>query len=313
MASIVAVYLVLTWARSMHLFATNRNSYEITFKDVNGLKAGDAVTVFGHPSGNVTDIRIGKDGAIVTIGLEADVALYEDVWAEILVKELIGGKQIDLKPGSGGKVLPNGSQFMGHTSLDFSSAFSKFGDFLDRFGEERIDSIFTNFNRLARIYGDIGHQIENENIGGLFEDLSSSASSLHNILGQMESRRIMVKVDSAMYTLTTLSKKADEALGSVTALSDKIQATTLPKADELMTELLSTLNQTESVIVSMRDLLTQLKDTRTAAGKFIYDPAFAANIDYTIDNFNKTLDHLRNKKVMITFTLSKKNTGDTPK
>lgn len=311
-ASLLAIYLLLTWVRSTHLFATNRNTFEIEFTDVNGVKAGDPVTIFGHPSGNVTGIRLGENGAIVTIGLDRNVVLHQDVRAEILVKELMGGKLIEIKPGRKGPPLADGSRFLGETSLDFSTAFSRFGNFLDRIGEERIDSLITNINNLASIYASIGRQIDNQDIGGLFKDLSNGAGSLNRMLAQMEQRHLVSKIDSAMAQLTKLGKKADQALSSVTALSDKVQASTLPKADHLMDELLVTLDQTEEVITGVRDLLTQLKDTRTTAGRLIYDPELNKELDFTIDNFNKTLDHLRTKKVMITFTLSKKNTGDDP-
>ncbi len=305
LAGVLLLYLSLTWVKSMHLFAVSRSTYQIRFQDVSGLKGGDQVTVFGYPSGNVAAIAIDGEGAIVTINLSEDIAVQTDATALLRVKEIMGGKTIELTPGKSGKKLPHDQPIPGSTSLDFSSAFAKTGEFLDKFDANDVDSLMQDITRLVHTFSDMSAELDTLDTHGMVKDLRESASSLNHILADVERRKLVASIDQSLGKVNQLAEKAETSLNSITKLTDQISEKTLPKADSMMAKVNDMLGDSEGMIDDVKKILKQFQDRSTLAGQLLYDPAFADQVDGTLKNLDKTLDHIRTKKIYVTMTLSK--------
>ena len=306
MAGLLLLYLVLAWTRSMHFFSANRNTYKAVFQDVSGLKSGDPVTVFGLPSGNVENIELQNEGAIVEFNLSEDITLMTDALAEIRVKELMGGKLVALTPGKNGTALSEDDLIQGTTSLDFSSAFAKAGEFLDKFEVEDIDSLITNINRIASSFAKVAEEIDSMDTGQLLDDVNASASSLRNILDDTENRRIVAKVDKSIGQINSLAANADSTLNSFGDLADNINEKTLPAVDKALEQITAMLDDADGLMQTLEDLTKQMQDPTTLAGKILYDPQLAQDLDMTLDNLNVTLDHIRTKKIHVRMSLTRK-------
>ena len=140
----------------------------------------------------------------------------------------------------------------------------------------------------------------------MFSQLGETADALNRILKDVEQRKLIVKMDSAMASVTDLSQKADSTMNTFNDIAGHIEDKTLPKSDSLLTSLVGMLDQTEVMLTSVEDMLAKMKDENTAAGKMLYDDTFAETIDSTLNNLNKTLEHVRNKKLHVTMSLSGK-------
>ena len=97
------------------------------FANVGGLKTNSDVTMAGVNIGQVAAIRL-KDGrALVTLRVEKDVRLEEDVIASIKTKGLIGDKYIPISPGASDDYIgPGGSIQDTQPPLDIESLLGKF-------------------------------------------------------------------------------------------------------------------------------------------------------------------------------------------
>lgn len=305
-AGVLAAYLALAWVKSIHLFAASRDTYTIQFDHVAGLMEGDPVMVLGYPAGNVTSIGLKNGRMEVSISMKPEIELRSDALAEIQIKELMGGKKVEITPGSQGSVLRPGDAIQGKTSLDFSTAFSRFGGYFESFDPARIDSLFSNLERVTASFADLGQEIQKMETTDLFADLRESVGHLNHMIGKADRADIVGKLDKAFGTLDHMATRADEAMGTVTALSEKLQGKTLPGADSLMAQVGDALNSVEGMMGDFRTILTSLKGDETAAGKFINDPKFAQQLQETVENLDKTLTHIRTKKIFVTMTLSKK-------
>lgn len=305
MAGLLMLYLALTWVKSTHLFAVSRNGYQIRFQDVSGLKEGDPVTVLGYPSGNVESIKIDGSGALVQITLSEDIAVQTDASAILKVKEIMGGKTIELLPGRSGRKLPEQQYIPGTTSLDFSSAFAKTGEFMDKLDVNQVDSMMQDITKLIKTFSKIGDELDTLDTHGMVKDLRESASSLNHILADVERRKLVASIDESLGKVNQLAEKAENSLSSITQLTDQISAKTLPKADSMMAQVSDMLGSSEGMIDDVKKILKQFQDRSTLAGQLLYDPAFAQQVDGTLKNLDKTLDHIRTKKIYVTMTLSK--------
>jgi phospholipid/cholesterol/gamma-HCH transport system substrate-binding protein len=305
LAGLVLLYLSLTWIKSIQLFAVSRNSFQVRFQDVSGLKEGDQVTVFGYPSGNVEAISIDGSGALVRINLSEDIAVQTDASAVLKVKEIMGGKTIELRPGVSGRNLPREQAIPGTTSLDFSSAFAKTGEFMDKFDVNDIDSLMGDITKLVRTFSKMSDELDTLDTHGMVKDLRESASSLNHILADVERRKLVASIDESLGKVNLLADKAENSLNSITKLTDQISERTLPKADSLMSQVNDMLGNSEGMIDDVKKILKQFQDRSTLAGQLLYDPKFAQQVDGTLKNLDKTLDHIRTKKIYVTMTLSK--------
>jgi phospholipid/cholesterol/gamma-HCH transport system substrate-binding protein len=303
---VLLLYFSITWIKSMHLFSANRDRYKVRFSDVTGLKEGDPVVVFGYPSGNVENIGLDGESAVVTITVDRGLVLKSDASAELRVKELMGGKQIALTPGRAATALPKDAFLPGTTTLDFSSAFAKAGEFMDRFDPETIDTLLINISKVAASFADLTDELDTMDVGALADDVSSSARSLNHILADVEQRKMIAKLDESLGKINQLATRADATLGSINTLTDRLSTKTLPDAEKMIGQVSKLLDDSEGMIKDLEGLLKQLQDRNTVAGKLLYDPAMAKDLDFTLDNLNLTLEHIRTKKIFVTMTLSKR-------
>ncbi|MFM2375964.1 MAG: hypothetical protein RLZZ165_1061 [Bacteroidota bacterium] len=305
LAGVLLLYLSLTWVKSVQLFSLKRKAYKIRFQDVAGLKEGDAVTVFGYPSGSVSAIGIDSEGALVTVHLSDEVSVQTDATAMLKVKEIMGGKIIALTPGSSGRGLPQGQPIPGSTSMDFSSAFAKAGEFLDRIDVSQIDSLMGDITQLVKTFSRVSDGLDTLDTHGMVMDLRESARSMNHILEDVEQRRLVASMDESLGKVNRLAEKAGQSLDAITHLSGRISDRTLPKADSMMDQLNEMLAESEGMMDDVKGLLKALQDRSTLAGQLLYGPEFAQTVDATLKNLDKTLDHIRTKKIYVTMTLSK--------
>ena len=190
--------------------------------------------------------------------------------------------------------------------MDFSTAFSEFGKMFETFDAEALDSMIHQMSRIATTFEKLSGAINEEEVNGMFSDLGETAASMNRILTDVENRKLVVKMDSAMASISELSKKADATMATFDDIAGHIEDKTLPKSDSLLTSLVGMLDQTETMLTSVEGMLTQMQNENTAAGKMLYDESFAESIDSTLNNLNKTLEHVRTKKLHVTMSLSGK-------
>ncbi len=75
------------------------------FSNVSGLKKKAAVTMAGVEIGRVEDIKLQEGAAVVTLRIQKDVQLEEDVIASIKTMGIIGDKYIAVSAGASDEVI----------------------------------------------------------------------------------------------------------------------------------------------------------------------------------------------------------------
>jgi phospholipid/cholesterol/gamma-HCH transport system substrate-binding protein len=80
------------------------------FVSVAGLKLGDPVEIAGVRIGKVEAIRLADDRARLTLRLNEDVKLQDDVIASVRARGLIGDKFVLVTPGASDKIIPPGGR-----------------------------------------------------------------------------------------------------------------------------------------------------------------------------------------------------------
>jgi len=102
-ATVIAALIILVfgvmWGKNYRL-TTGQQPVRFSFDNSSGLKSGDPVTVSGVNKGQVSAIELDRGRAIITMMLDRDVELYSDFRAYITAVELMGGKKVEILPGT---------------------------------------------------------------------------------------------------------------------------------------------------------------------------------------------------------------------
>lgn len=94
----------------------------IFYNDVSGLTKGDPVRVYGIKKGKVIDMKMEKEGVLVTVWIENSVVLREDAKASIQDVAMISGtKTIVVKPGTSDKLLDISETLQGEANKGLST------------------------------------------------------------------------------------------------------------------------------------------------------------------------------------------------
>ena len=113
----------------MQLGSSDTYTVYARFESASGLRAGADVEIAGVPVGKVESIRLDQENylAEVTVAINNDVELGDDVIASIKTSGLIGDKYIKLTPGGSPEMLENGSEISDtESSVDIEELISKY-------------------------------------------------------------------------------------------------------------------------------------------------------------------------------------------
>lgn len=175
-------------------FGETQYGFEVTFKDVMGLRENDDVVVRGMPVGSVKHLELRDNGVKVKCSLEKKLRMKKDYRVTIVSKSMLGGRYLQVTEGSEDLPdLPPEVELHGEQPYDLmTDAAELVGAIKDGFTDggiignlksttEKIDSIAT---RLAEGKGTLGKLMTEDDT--LYNDLSESASSLRKIAVRLE-------------------------------------------------------------------------------------------------------------------------------
>lgn len=293
LAAIGALYLAFAWARG-GLWAGNYVQYAVVFQNVNGLKTSDPVTVRGVTVGKVVAITPGTDGVTVTIDVSATQPLQTDATAQILVKEILGGKQVEVFPGTAAQPLAPGRRIAGKPTFDVTMAIARFGALMELLDDRalaaslrRADSLLKTLNQAAK--GMDGAQVQRS-----LARLESAITRADQLLAEVQARQMVAKADQTLGGITQTTTQADktlQAVGRATTHADSAVVATSADARLLLSDL--------------RNAMQALEKQKGIAGKILYDTTFANRLAYSLDNLNKTLELIRTEQLRVSVTLKK--------
>lgn len=133
----------LIWGKGMNLFS-NRSFLRARFHHVAGLESGDPVMIRGIEKGEVNKVELHGDHVEVIFWIDAAVPLYSDIAVVIESRELMGGKQISLFPGTSGKPLDTSAVLTGIVQGDVLAMMAKAENMIIK-----MDSLFYTINQVV--------------------------------------------------------------------------------------------------------------------------------------------------------------------
>lgn len=121
-------YLTIKLGR-MEVLNDNGYTIEARFASVTGLRSGAEIQIAGVSVGRVSNISLDPESqmALVTMVIDKNVQLSDDVIASVKTSGLIGDKYIQLSPGGSFDILESGDEISEtESSVDIEELISKY-------------------------------------------------------------------------------------------------------------------------------------------------------------------------------------------
>ncbi len=199
-------------------FKAHRTGYivHVSFNDVSGLKPGDPVRVYGIVKGKVLGMDVTEKGVIVTLWIENDVKIKEDVKVSIRDVAMISGtKTIVLDPGKAEKLwditkIIIGQPSLGLSTVEIGSLASEFGS-LAEVARSGLGKTSGTLEQLEKVLRDLKTLLEEnrKNIKSTIGNVKEDSDSLKLVLGRLnetlrEINLILNKINSKQGSLGKL-------------------------------------------------------------------------------------------------------------
>ena len=130
LVGILVFIWILGWAKNFSI-KSNEHFIKVRFTNVSGLEIGDQVTVNGMRKGYVKEMLVEPNNVLVELSIDNDVQLKEDASFAISMLDLMGGKKIEVFPGTSSQVYDNSKISEGTFYADVPSVMSLFGSVQD--------------------------------------------------------------------------------------------------------------------------------------------------------------------------------------
>ena len=133
---------------------------------------------------------------------------------------------IVITPGGNGKEIPAGGTIRGGISLDFSSAFSKFGKAIDMVDFNALDSLATTISKIATSFSEVAGNFETGKFNEFFDKTSETLDRMNRVLAGLEAGKFIVKMDSSLAGINRLSSKAENMMANADNMIRKVESKT---------------------------------------------------------------------------------------
>jgi phospholipid/cholesterol/gamma-HCH transport system substrate-binding protein len=302
-----------------------KTQYEVFFDDVDGLRAGDPVLVYGVQQGRILAIDFTGDAEPqrrlrATFYTDRPLTLNEDYTVGIKDQSLLGGKRVEIEQGEGAS-LAAGTELFGSSRGDLLTALN-----------DVVDENRTDLNRILSNAADIAESVAlgKRSLSRYLldepavEDLNSGISSLRQLgnkldsgegaLGQLineseaydsllsvlnNGSNVMSELAAGEGTLGRLIREP-EMFHSLQAPVDSLRttATRVEGGEGALGWLSSSASNTtvakvEQAVDDLAAMTAQVRRGEGVLGKLVFDPELGQKIDSIAANLDGSLADIR--------------------
>jgi ABC-type transporter Mla subunit MlaD len=265
----------ILWGKNYRI-ASSQVGVSFLFQNTGGLRVNDLVTVNGVRKGQVTGIRLENGFVRVDLKLDRDVQLYSDVKAYITAVEMMGGKKVEIVPGTSGQLLdlPNlRTPLRGAQTTGFSEMFLEMGKVAARSQQvmQRLDSTLT----LAAAFLD--DATFRRPLMAVLNDLQTSTAAMREFVqnNQAAMQKTMSNVEATSIQLRHLTERHS------------------PQIDSTFIALNRALRRLDTFTVTLDDISQRLQQRQGNLSKLIYDDETYQRLNAAIARVDSTVIELR--------------------
>lgn len=275
----------------------NAKLLKIKFANSGGLKTSSAVSINGIEDGIIQSINSTSGGVIVEVLVDSKFDLREDAKAIILLKEITGGKKIEITPGTS----PNKFNFI---NILIGESSADIGDLVAVLGSVSGD-IVSLMRRLDTMTSAINELMLDE---AFIKSVKSSVMNLDSLV--VSARHIIDrntnKINSTMDDISELSKNANDLVGNNKEKINKLINDLNGISKDLNGLFASadiTVKDVNSILKDVKKITDDINSKENTIGKFIRDPEFANRLDSAFVTLKSLIEKIEQHGVNVNVRL----------
>jgi phospholipid/cholesterol/gamma-HCH transport system substrate-binding protein len=240
-------------------------SLNVYYPNVNGLQTGDKVTVAGLAIGHVESMSLVGRRITVNLSLQTKVHLPRDSKALLKSETIMGGKFIEITPGTDQAILQNGDSLSGLYEADLSELTAT------------LSPITSNVLGILQNVNSTFDEPTRNRIKGIIVDLGRSSAQLERVIHAQGTRLESAVEDFALFSrdLSHFARTLDTV-----AVSQRDNIDESMKSLKLASGHAERVSATlESTTESLNSILAQLNRGEGTLGKLVHDERLYNDID----------------------------------
>jgi phospholipid/cholesterol/gamma-HCH transport system substrate-binding protein len=282
LAGILVFIWILGWAKNFSI-KSNEQVVKVRFINVAGLEIGDQVTVNGLRKGYVKEMTVEPNNVLVELSIENDVKLKEDASFAISMLDLMGGKKVEVFPGSSQTAYDNSKVSEGTFYADIPSVMSLFGSVQDD---------------LVTVLKDVKVSIQSLNKYLTDDKLSNDVkTSMTNL--SLLTEKLNVVLSENRNDIRLLTQNAVE----LTETSSKLLSSNKENIDHLFADLKNVVQKSDTLLSDLNNLTKETMNQQNNIGKLLYDENVINDLKQTLKQVNELtsilIDQLKNDGVNV--------------
>ncbi|HCY77569.1 MAG TPA: ABC transporter substrate-binding protein [Ignavibacteriales bacterium] len=282
LVGILVFIWILGWAKNFSL-KSNEQIVKVRFTNVSGLEIGDQVTVNGLRKGFVKEMIVEPNNVLVELSIENDVHLKSDASFAISMLDLMGGKKIEVFPGTSQTAFDNNKISEGVFYADIPSVMSLFGSVQDD---------------LVTVLKDVKITLHSMNNYLTDEKLNTDVKkSLSNLSALTDKLNLMLSENRN--DIRSLTKNAVE----LTETSNKLLSDNQENINRLFIDLKKVAEKSDTLISNLNNLTTETINQQNNVGKLLYDENLINDLKKTLKQINELtsilVDQLKNDGINV--------------
>lgn len=234
---LIGIIGVLTVLFMMTDPATFRGRYRVAtvVQDAGGIRSGDPVRMRGVNVGRVRGFQLTPEGVLIGLEIDGEWFIPEDSRTELISGGLLGGRTVDVLPGSSTERVARGATLPGELVLGTLEQTDDLGatvqDVLARvqalLSDTTVGSIQGSAQELEALLGELTAVVggQRQELGDLTASLNRTASELEDVATEASPglSRTLARADSVMNRLTRTSETLDEATGALRSILGRME------------------------------------------------------------------------------------------
>ena len=257
---------ILGWAKNFSL-SSDQKSLLVKFNSVSGLEIGDNVSVNGVRKGFVEDFNLQGDKVIVKLSLDDDVKLQKDASFSISMLDLMGGKKVNINPGTS-------SQPLDYKEVQTGTFYADIPEVMSMLGTVEGD-IPTIIKDIKITLNSLNNYLSDDNLS---TDIKTSLSNLSKA-----SQKLNIMLDENREGIKQLTRNTVKLTENANNFIDENKSSLKSSVEELHT----VLEKTDSLLTYMNKFTGEIKSKQNNVGKILYDDKLYDDLSQSITQLNE--------------------------
>ena len=295
LVAIAILILGALWGRGV-TETFDQRQVEIHFPDAGGITAGTPVFLNGVEVGSVSKVTARQEYAEAVAHIDPSIRLTDEASAVIRVKELTGGKKIELEPGTS-DALPTGRPIPGRNEGDIGELIAVAGRLSDQIDPivRRVDSVLAD---LSKIVGDPAVRTGVRETVTQFSQAGRRANALLESSGP-RLRNTLVQLEGLSSDLSSLVSENRPTVERILGTTDRAAS----EAEGAVADGRRLMTRLDRVVDDLELITREVREGDGVINALLYDEKMTAELNRAVSALRRFLARIEEKGVNVNVEL----------